>query len=341
MCRKGIKKMKNIRFIITALLVMTFASCANDTQVVQIPTPENELISEAVASEPDSTPTLEPVIDVPDNTPTPELVIDVPDNTPTPEPVIDVPDNTPTPEPVIDVPDNTLTPEPVIDVPDNTPTPEPVIAIPDNTPTPEPVIVIACNTPTPQPVFSELDNQQNPSIILEPAAHGNMWTIIPTIEEFHNRVIAANGAYDTGNVNASSISNEDIQRLTGNVFYYDFVNPVYDIALDEIRVHQNYVVLDYRRYRNNPNYDFPNMIIQTVRSENADVESFLAGYRRSMANPEAIIINGNPALKEVTEGFNCYYWVQNGSVIMVYVPGWILGRYPEETFFNIHRIDIQ
>jgi len=207
-----------------------------------------------------------------------ETVASEPKNSLTSEPYA-----TQTPEPIISEPDNTPTIEPVISKPDNTPTIEPVISEPDNTPIIESVVSTPNNpTPTPNVVASPIFN----------------WTTIKTKEEFHNMVSVANGVRDTENVYAfSDINDMDFERLTGLTLYYDFANLVEDVVLNEIRVKQVYVVVEYR---DKEGIETDRMVLDTTRGGgNVDVEQFLEGYRRSMGpTAQEVIINGNRALKE-------------------------------------------
>jgi len=257
-----------------------------------------------------------------------DIVLDTvdsePDNAPTNEPVASDSKNTSTSEPIISKPDNTPTPEPVISKPDNNQTPTPIISEPDNEPTPSPTVVVS-------PIFD--------------------WTTIKTKEEFHDIVAIANGASDTDNVYASSdMDDKEIGRLAGLSFYYDFVNLVEDVVLYEINVHHGYVIFEYL---DKEGIGFSGLALQTFRGGggNVDVEQFIAGRRRSASpNVKEITINGNRALKDevfwdtsVFTGHICnqYHWVQDGYSIFLRVPTWLLDRYPEETFFDIQRIDIQ
>jgi len=274
--------MKAIRITITTILVMLFTACANDTQIVQTPEPDNAPISEAVIYEPE--------------------------NTPTPEPVVTEPENTPTPEPVVTEPESTPPPELVVTEPENTPVPKSVISEPN---------------PVPIPNVSHAD--------------GDL-TRIQTRDEFYQMIIAVNEAHETGGFHASSdIGERDFNRLTGLTWYYDFVNLVEDVVLREISIRSNYVAIDYQgRTGTEPG----TMVIQVARTDNVDVNLFIAGRRRSYPNAEDIFINGSPALK-TSGSFNQYHWVQDGHAIFLRVPSWLLVDYPEETFFDIQKIDVQ
>ena len=327
MLGKEYKKMKTIRLVITTLLLMMIAACTNETKVTQNPSQDSNLISETVISEPDTPP--EPEI-----TPTPEPVIPEPESTPTPEPVISEPDKDPPLEPVIIEPENTLPPEPIISKPESTPTPEPIIYEPESTPTPEHVI-------------TEPENQQNshvqPHSTPIPTPHGSHsdgnWTRIQTRNEFHDMLTTVNDAYEIrGLQSLPDIGERDFNRLKGTMWYYDFINLVDDVVLNEIRINHNYVTISYM---DKNDIESATMVIQTTRGENVNTEIFFEGLRRQMSKLEDIIINNNPGLMLSDNGFNHYFWVENGHQIFVRVPTWLLDRYPEETFFNIHRIDIQ
>jgi len=191
----------------------------------------------------------------------------------------------------------------------------------------------------PQSVVLEIENQPNQQIELGVVTGGGSWTTINTREGFHTMLTAVNEASDTESFRAlSNIDEGHVSRLTGTAWYYDFVNIVDDVVLNEVRVNHNYITISYCDTNDT---ESGTMVIQTIRRNNADSEVFIAGRRRSISNPEDVIINGNPALKKVGQGFNQYWWVQDGHALFLRIPQWLLARHPEETFFDIQRIDVQ
>jgi len=197
----------------------------------------------------------------------------------------------------------------------------------------------------------ELDNNPTNEPYDVPVPSIQNMTKIETREEFHDMVAITNGVRDTASVYASSnLDDDDAERLKGLTFYYDFVNFIEDVVLSEIYVKHSYVVIEYC---DKEGVEYGSMLIQTFRdggNVDVDVDLFIEGYRRAMRDPKEIIVNGNRALKSevfwdnnLYRGHLCnvYYWIQDGYVVFLSVPTWLLDRYPEETFFDIQRIDIQ
>ena len=244
-----------------------------------------------------------------------------------------------------------ITLETVTPKPDNAPINKPTIIEPDNAPTSEPIISEADNTPTNEPAVSEPNNDPTPipNISISPIFN---WTTIKTREEFHDMATIANGTSDIDSVYAySNMDDKDFKRLIGHTFYYDFLNLIEDVVLHEIRVHHAYVDVEYQ---DKEGIDTARMMIKTIRgndNEPVNEEQFIEGRRRSNPYAEEIIINGKRTLKDevfwdniIYNGHICnqYVWLQDAySAVFLKIPKWLLDRYPEETFFDIYRVDIQ
>jgi hypothetical protein len=186
---------------------------------------------------------------------------------------------------------------------------------------------------------------QNPTSLSSPAEESaaayDERMIYHSKDEFYSEVNKAKEAFEKkGDKTTDKI--EEIEA------YYDFKDVVKDVELYSIYVKYRYVALDYR---DKEAKESGSLLLQYTRPlENiADEEQHLKQYR-SRTNTVEVMINGRKVIKqEMYENAdktgmyicNQYFWVENGTGMFMSIPPWLLKLYPEETFFNIEKVELK
>ena len=179
-----------------------------------------------------------------------------------------------------------------------------------------------------------------PCIDLEP-------TMYTSRDAFHNAVIAAKEATISGDALPGNVRASD--KLEEILLYYDFENPVEEVALGEIRVTYAYVTLEYWNKEDDQMSAF---VLQTWRKNISETEyntetAYLDMLKKSNSARE-IQINGQRVLKKeiywqhLDNPYmgNQYWWIEDDYYIFMRVPPWLLELYPEETFFDIQVVNV-
>jgi len=149
---------------------------------------------------------------------------------------------------------------------------------------------------------------------------------------FHNSVIDATETSSTAAIRADA-------RLAQTVSYFDFINIVDEVEFYDIRVWGHVIDVEYRCKVE----ERGTLIISWFR--NVDVENYVDDSLSWFINTTEISHNGNRMTRTIIynrgrhEG-NAYDWVENGYAVSVRVPHWLLDLYPEETFFDIQKVNI-
>jgi hypothetical protein len=131
-------------------------------------------------------------------------------------------------------------------------------------------------------------------------------------------------------------------------YYYDFKDTVKDVKLDSVGVTYGYVALDYR---DKEVKESGSLLLQSFRFVEyyKDEEQYLKQFR-DFTNTVEVMINGRKVIKQEMyedaekKGMyicNQYFWVENGTGMFLRIPPWLLKLYPEETFFNIEKVELK
>lgn len=174
----------------------------------------------------------------------------------------------------------------------------------------------------------------------------NELTVYKTRDEFHNAVIDAKESYIRGTSQTGASQNE----LNEVARYFDFDNPVEEIELGEIRVKKTYVTLEYW---NKVDDQLGALVIQTWRkstneteiteTEQLDILKKSSGAFYTQINGKRVLMQKVYWDNDIYDNYyvcNQYYCVENGYVIFMRVPPWLLELYPEETFFDIQTVEV-
>ncbi|MCL2838439.1 MAG: copper amine oxidase N-terminal domain-containing protein [Oscillospiraceae bacterium] len=159
--------------------------------------------------------------------------------------------------------------------------------------------------------------------------------------EFHNSAITARQRAQN---EVSSIANEHAavrvvgEVLEGTVNYFDFINVVPKVELADIVIMPGMILLVYisrETWRQGE--------LRISWFLNRDVENFIENWISVTGDRNIIEIthNGNRIARTGSgHTSNQYRWVEDGHAVQVTVPSWLLALYPEETFFDIHKINV-
>jgi hypothetical protein len=160
-------------------------------------------------------------------------------------------------------------------------------------------------------------------------------------DEFNNEVNKAKEAFEK----KGDKTTDKIEEIKA---YYDFKDPVKDVELDSVGVTYGYVALDYR---DKEVKESGSLLLQSFRFVEyyKDEEQYLKQFR-NFTNTVEVMINGRKVIKQEMyedaekKGMyicNQYFWVENGTGMFLSIPPWLLKLYPEETFFNIEKVEIK